>query len=203
MLERTDAITNEVLEAITFVLAYPTVFLTPALHYFKKQCVGKQHSQVVRHKQSSELSPRLQFQKNKYIAVLQIGRPSVYDVSTWHSQTALLQNVQNICGSYKHSFQCREFVTWLNGGAEHSRPSGVEVKNVRSYTQTRPHTFTPFTRNSPFSETTRPALGPTQPPIHWGPGLFPGNKTAGAWRSQLIPSIAEVKNEWSYTSASL
>jgi len=26
MLERTDAITNEVLEPITFVLAYPTVF---------------------------------------------------------------------------------------------------------------------------------------------------------------------------------
>jgi hypothetical protein len=26
MLERTDAITNEVLETITFVLAYPTVF---------------------------------------------------------------------------------------------------------------------------------------------------------------------------------
>jgi hypothetical protein len=27
MLERTDAITNEVLEPITFVLAYPTVFV--------------------------------------------------------------------------------------------------------------------------------------------------------------------------------
>jgi len=31
MLERTDAITNEVLEPITFVLAYPTV-LKKALH---------------------------------------------------------------------------------------------------------------------------------------------------------------------------
>ena len=28
MLERTDAITNEVLETITFVLAYPTLFRT-------------------------------------------------------------------------------------------------------------------------------------------------------------------------------
>jgi len=28
MLEQTDAITNEVLEPITFVLAYPTVYLS-------------------------------------------------------------------------------------------------------------------------------------------------------------------------------
>jgi len=34
MLERTDAITNEVLEPITFVLAYPTVFFGKFIYLF-------------------------------------------------------------------------------------------------------------------------------------------------------------------------
>ena len=43
-----------------------------------------------------------------------------------------------------------------------------------------------------FPHPYRPTLGPTQPPIRV-PGLYPGGKTAGAWRWPPTPSSAEVK----------
>ena len=38
----------------------------------------------------------------------------------------------------------------------------------------------------------RPALRPTQPPIQWVPGLFPGGKAAGVWLWPPTTSRAEV-----------
>ena len=35
--------------------------------------------------------------------------------------------------------------------------------------------------------------GPTQPPVPWESGLFPGAKPVGAWRWTLAPFSAEVK----------
>jgi len=47
----------------------------------------------------------------------------------------------------------------------------------------------------------RPALGPTQPPIQWVRGaLFLGVKRPGREADHSPPSSAEVKNAWSYTS---
>jgi hypothetical protein len=46
-----------------------------------------------------------------------------------------------------------------------------------------------------FSTHSRPALGPTQPPIEWIPGaISPGVKRPGSEADHSSPSSAEVKN---------
>jgi hypothetical protein len=48
----------------------------------------------------------------------------------------------------------------------------------------------------------RPALGPTQPLLQGVPGTHsPGVKRLGREGDNSPPTIADVKNEWSYTSA--
>ena len=44
-----------------------------------------------------------------------------------------------------------------------------------------------------FSLPSRPALGPTQPPVQWAPGFFPGGKAAGVLRWLPTPTSSEVK----------
>jgi hypothetical protein len=45
-----------------------------------------------------------------------------------------------------------------------------------------------------FPHPSRSDLGPTQPPIQWISGFFPGGKASGAWRWPPTRSSAEVKN---------
>ena len=45
MLERTNAVTNEVLEPITFVLAYPTVFVSVYISQFSSHDVSVRNNE--------------------------------------------------------------------------------------------------------------------------------------------------------------
>jgi hypothetical protein len=45
-----------------------------------------------------------------------------------------------------------------------------------------------------FSTSSRPAVGPTQPPIEWVPGLFPRGVRRPGRESDHSPTSAKVKN---------
>jgi hypothetical protein len=51
-------------------------------------------------------------------------------------------------------------------------------------------------KNFHFSISSRPALGSTQPPIKWVPGLFPGVKRQGREADHSPPTSAEVMKMW-------
>jgi hypothetical protein len=55
-----------------------------------------------------------------------------------------------------------------------------------------------------LSTSSRPALGPTQPPTKWIPGsLFPGVKRTGCEADHSLPTSAAVKNTSSWSTSSL
>jgi hypothetical protein len=59
-------------------------------------------------------------------------------------------------------------------------------------------------KNFLFSKSSRPALGSTQPPIQWAPGvLSPWVKRQGREADHSPPVSAEVKKMWIYTSTPL
>jgi hypothetical protein len=58
-----------------------------------------------------------------------------------------------------------------------------------------------YLKNFLFSTASRPALGPTQPPIQWVQGaLSSGVKQQGREADHSPPTSAEVKKMWIYTS---
>jgi hypothetical protein len=58
----------------------------------------------------------------------------------------------------------------------------------------------PVVKNFFFSTSSRPALGPVQPPIQWVLGaLSPGVKRPGSEAYHSPPTSPEVKKTWIYT----
>jgi hypothetical protein len=59
-------------------------------------------------------------------------------------------------------------------------------------------------RDSSFATASRPALGSTQPPIHWVHRTISlGVKRPGREADHSPPATAEVKNVWSHTPTSI
>jgi hypothetical protein len=80
---------------------------------------------------------------------------------------------------HKELGQCSWYSDWLQAGRLRGQSSSPgRVKNFL------------------FSMSSRLALGLTQPPIHWVPGI----KQPGHEADQSPPASAEVKKMWLYTS---
>jgi hypothetical protein len=81
------------------------------------------------------------------------------------------------------------FLTWTLVAVEVGRDSVVGI--ATRYGLDGPGIESRWGRD--FSQSSRPALGPTQPPIQWVPGLFPGVKRPGRGVDHTPSSSAEVK----------
>jgi hypothetical protein len=80
--------------------------------------------------------------------------------------------------------------TWYSDWLRAGRPSGRSSSPGR-------------VKNFLFSTSSRRALGPTQPPIQWVPGILSsGVKRQGREADHSPPATAEVKKIWIYTQNS-
>jgi hypothetical protein len=99
--------------------------------------------------------------------------------------------VTHICGSAGFWFNCSVVVRDCEAGATQSVYLLTTDWNtgVRSPAEAK---------NFPVASVSRPALGPTQPPVQWVPCFSPGVNRGQAWLWPLSTSSAEIKMSRSY-----
>jgi hypothetical protein len=100
------------------------------------------------------------------------------------------------------SHPCTGYITadWF---VSHSVPRNRCSNCLRAGRQRNRSSSPGRVKNFHFSISSRPALGPTQPPIHWAPGaLSSGVKRQGREADHSPPTSAQVKKTWVYTSTS-
>jgi hypothetical protein len=95
--------------------------------------------------------------------ILYISLPSPISSTLEAQQQGLGLPLQRV----KPDVLVKENIHFLDVGIDSLRAVGSEIESR-------------WGRDCPHPS--RLALGSTQPPIQWVPGLFPGGKSAGAWR---------------------
>ena len=69
----------------------------------------------------------------------------------------------------------------------------MPITTVAGCPSTRGHSLHSLSIALDFPHPSRPSLGPTQPPIQWVTGSFPGEKQPGRGLDRPPPSRTEVK----------
>jgi len=112
-----------------------------------------------------------------------------------------IENVNQLNSKYNNTGYCVPlqfalgFHIWLKY-VLHSRPgSSVGIVTVYGLDSLGIESR----RGRDFPHLSRPALGPTQPPVQWVPGLSQGKEQLGRDADPSPPSTTMVKKEQSYT----
>jgi hypothetical protein len=100
-------------------------------------------------------------------------------------------------------FCFRVLLSIVTGVWYRSRDSAVGIASVYGLNDPGVGIRVPVEARIFSSRSSRPVLGPTQPPVQWVPGaLSPGKKLPGREADHSPPTSADVKKTWIYTSTS-